>query len=421
MIVPSIDLMNGRAVQLEGGRGPALASADPIQKMKEFSPVGEVAVIDLDAALGVGSNAELVEKLCKLGRVRVGGGIRDVATARRWLDNGADRVIIGTSASETLLAGLPRERVIVSIDSRHDAVLSHGWQQETGTRLSDSIRRFSGICGGLLITFVEREGRLSGTDLRRARDVVALAGETPVTIAGGITSAAEIAALDEIGADAQVGMALYTGQLDLAEALTAPMKSERADGLWPTVVTDGHGVALGMAWSSVTSVRAALSSGRGVYHSRSRGIWVKGETSGAGQRLHSIDVDCDRDTLRFVVDQDDPGFCHLGHRTCWGEDRGIPRLSRRIHAIATEVPQDSNTTRLLREPSLLASKLVEEASELAVSSGSEEVSWEAADLLYFVLVKAVSAGVSLEEIAQILDSRELVVSKRPMVAKDQDR
>lgn len=417
MIVPSIDLVDGQAVQLLGGEGAPLVTADPIEQMQKFSTVGEVAVIDIDAARGVGQNSELIEKLCAMGRVRVGGGIRDTASALRWLDSGADKVIIGTAASEPLLSGLPRERVIVALDSRNSSVLTHGWREETGTNLFDSIERFRGLCGSFLVTFVEREGRLTGTDLERAERVVEAANPTRVTIAGGITTAAEIEALDDFGADAQIGMALYTGRLGLAEALTAPMSSDRADGLWPTVVTDEHGVALGMAWSNLASVRSAIATGSGVYHSRSRGTWVKGESSGAVQTLLSIDADCDRDTLRFVVRQAEPGFCHLNNRTCWGPDRGLTRLARRLDAIAGARPADSNTTRLLEDPSLLAAKIVEEAGELAAATDTDSIAREAADVVYFTLVKAASAGVDLQAIAQILDLRELKVLRRPMIAK----
>lgn len=417
MIVPSIDLIGGRAVQLEGGSGSPIVTADPLEKMREFSRVGEVAVIDLDAARGLGTNAPLIRSLAKMGRVRVGGGIRDLPTAVQWLDDGADKVIIGTAADETLLSQLPSDRVIVAVDSQDDRVLSHGWQRETGSGLGETIERFHGLCGGFLITFVEREGRLSGTDLERARALTQLAIDADVTIAGGITSAEEIAALDRFGADAQVGMALYTGRLTLTEAFTAPLTSDRADGLWPTVVTDVRGVALGLAWSNHASVRAALDTGRGVYHSRSRGPWVKGETSGAHQDLLRIDADCDRDALRFTVRQAEPGFCHLSSPNCWGEDEGIPRLARRLKAIAANPPSGSNTARLYEDPTLLTAKLIEEAGELGRAQSPNEIANEAADLIYFTLAKAAAEGVELEEISRILDRRERNVTRRSMSAR----
>ncbi len=417
MIVPSIDIVAGRAVQLRGGEEPVIDAGDPHPLIERFGVVGEVAVVDIDAARGEGDNRDLIVGLCGEGRVRVGGGIRDAETARWWLDQGAEKVIIGTAALPDLLRQLPRDRVIIALDSRHGRVVTHGWRQDSGRELISAIRELRNLCGGFLVTFVELEGRLGGADLDRAGDVVDAAGDTRVTVAGGITTVDDIVALDRLGADGQVGMALYSGKLDLATAVAAPLVSERADGLWPTVVTDQHGVALGLAWSSLQSLRSAIETRRGVYHSRSRGEWVKGESSGATQELIEVRVDCDRDTLLFRVRQSAPGFCHLGCRTCWGRDAGAARLARRLTELATNPVPESNTSALLQDRDLLASKLVEEATELAVAD-PDQVAPETADLLYFALVKMASAGVSLEQIESILDAREKRVTRRPMLAKE---
>jgi phosphoribosyl-ATP pyrophosphohydrolase len=418
MIIPSIDISGGQAVQLVGGEQLAIEAGDPLPLLERFGLVGEVAVVDIDAARGEGSNATLIAELCRRGRVRVGGGIRDVATAMEWLDRGAEKVIIGTAASPELLAELPAERVIVALDSRDNEVLSHGWRQGTGQDLMTRIEELKDLCGGFLVTFVEREGRLQGTDLERARRVLAAAAPARVTIAGGITSPEEVAVLDEIGVDDQVGMALYTGGMTLGEALAAIMHSDRPDGLWPTVVVDEHDVALGLVYSSSQSLAAAIEQRRGIYHSRTRGIWVKGETSGAAQQLLGVDLDCDRDTLRFTVRQHGPGFCHTGTRSCWGEDHGLGRLQRRLTQIAASGDPGSNTRKLLGDPGLLAAKLVEEATELADADGADLVTHEAADLLYFLLVRATVVGVSLDDLEAELDRRERRVTRRPMLAKD---
>lgn len=415
MIIPSIDIVGGRTVQLVGGETEALDAGDPLGWMEQFRIAGEVAVVDIDAARGEGENRGLIARLLEVGRVRVGGGIRDADTALAWLDAGAERVVIGTAAGERLLARLPSQRVIVALDAREGEVVTHGWRTGTGRDLFESIARFRSLCAGFLVTFVEREGRLGGTDLEMARRVVDAAGDARVTIAGGITTTEEIAALDRIGADAQVGMALYTGRIGLADAITAPLSSDRGDGLWPTVVTDEAGVALGLAWSSPDSVREAVETRRGVYHSRSRGRWVKGETSGATQEVVAVAVDCDRDVLRFTVRQTD-GFCHLGTRTCWGRDEGVVRLARRLGELAVDRPPDSNTTRLLDQPELLDAKLLEEAAELAAASDPDQVAEETADLVYFALVKLVSAGADLARVEQVLDRRERRVHRRPMTA-----
>ena len=263
---------------------------------------------------------------------RVGGGIRDVETAVRWLDLGARKVILGTAAKPEILSRLPRERVIAALDARHGEVVVEGWQEGTGRGILERIAELKPHVGGFLVTFVELEGRMGGTDLELAKAVVAAAGEDcRVTIAGGVTTAEEIAALDEIGADAQVGMALYTGRLDLADAIMAPLVTDRPDGLYPdrggrrARRVPGPGLLV-----PGESIREAVRRRMGIYQSRSRGLWVKGETSGATQELLRIDLDCDRDSPRFVVRQHGPGFCHLDTRTCWGEDAGLGRLARTL-------------------------------------------------------------------------------------------
>lgn len=415
MIIPSIDLSAGQAVQLIGGETQALDAGDPIPILERFSIAGEVAVIDIDAARGEGNNRQLIADMCRRATVRVGGGIRDVESAVKWLDLGAARIIVGTAASPEFLSRLPKERVIVALDCRDGEVLSHGWRQTTGRNVLERIAELRDLCGGFLVTFVEREGLLGGTDLELAASVAAAAAGVSLTVAGGIATAEEVGALDRLGADAQVGMALYTGGMSLSDAITAPLQSDRADGLWPTVVVDEVGTALGLAWSNGESIREAVETRRGVYHSRTRGLWEKGATSGATQRLLGIDVDCDRDSLRFTVVQQN-GFCHTGDRTCWGADRGLVRLARRLEEIAAD-DIEGNTASLLADPQLLSSKIREEATELAAAVSPREVVAETADLIYFALVKAAAAGVSLDDIAAELDSRELRVTRRPMQAK----
>ena len=421
MIIPSIDISGGQAVQLVEGETLAIAAGDPRPLLDRFGLIGEVAVIDIDAARGEGDNGDLVAELCRQGRVRVGGGIRDIPTALHWLDLGAEKVIIGTAATPELLGELPTDRVIVALDSRDGEVLTHGWRESSGTDLMTRIEELRDLCGGFLITFIEREGRLGGTDLERAKEVVAAAAPARVTIAGGIRSAEEVAILDRRGADAQVGMALYTGELTMADALAATLITDRPDGLWPTVVVDESGTALGQVYSSAESLKRAIEEKRGIYHSRSRGVWVKGETSGATQELLTVDVDCDRDSLRFAVRQEGPGFCHTGDRSCWGEDRGIGRLQRRLSTMALSADLGSNTRKLLDDPGLLAAKLSEEAAELGAAESQDQTIHEAADLLYFLMVRLTASGSDIHDVAIELDRRERRVTRRPMIAKENGR
>jgi phosphoribosyl-ATP pyrophosphohydrolase len=412
MIVPSIDLEAGNAVQLIGGEAKALDAGDPRPLAARFGRAGEVAVVDLDAALGRGGNAAVIEELVDLAPCRVGGGIRDVALAIRWLDRGAVKVVLGTAARPDVLEKLPRERVIAALDARDGEVVVEGWQTRTGRGVLERIAELRELVGGFLVTFVEREGRLEGTDLAFAKQVREAAGTAAVTIAGGITAADEVRDLDRLGCDAQVGMALYTGKLGLAEAFAAPLRSDRPDGLWPAVVADERGVALGLCYSDLASLSAALDQGRGVYHSRTRGLWVKGETSGALQELLRIDADCDRDTLRFTVRQQPPGFCHRNTRTCWGPDQGLGALARRLAERRIAAPPGSYTAKLLADPDLLGAKLREEAAELAEAAARAHVIDEAADVLYFTAATLARHGIDLGEVEAALDRRALKVTRR---------
>ncbi|MEN0020192.1 MAG: phosphoribosyl-ATP diphosphatase [Planctomycetota bacterium] len=430
MLVPSIDLINGNAVQLVGGDPTKLEidAGDPRPLAETYGRLGEIAVIDLDAALGPKTgnpdNAATIGDLLTIARCRVGGGIRDVDTAIRWLDAGAHTVILGTAATPEILRELPSDRVIAALDARDGEIVVEGWTKAEGRgSLNDRIAELREYVSGFLVTFVEREGRLGGTDLERAQAVVEAAGDKRVTIAGGVTTADEIRRLDEIGADAQVGMAIYSGKLDLAEAFAGPLRTDRDDGLWPTVVVDERGVALGLAYSSAASLAEAVRTGRGVYYSRSRqGLWRKGDTSGEVQQLLRIDMDCDRDALRFTVkqlraDSTDGVFCHLGTRSCWGDDGGLGELARRLAAPAESRDAKSYTTRLLTEPGLLDAKLREEAEELCRAASRDDIVHEAADVLYFTLVRLAKEGIALDEVERHLDRRALKVSRRRGDAK----
>jgi phosphoribosyl-ATP pyrophosphohydrolase len=419
MIIPSIDVMGGQTVQLIGGARHALDAGDPLPIAERFGMVGEIAVVDLDAAMGKGSNTALIEPLLGKARCRVGGGIRDVESAIRWLDAGATRVVLGTAARPEVLRALPRERVIAALDARDGEVVVEGWRAGTGETILDRMARLRGLVGGFLITFVEREGRMGGTRIDLVPELVRAAGDARVTIAGGVTTPEDVATLDAMGADAQVGMALYTGRMDLADAFAAPLRSDRPDGLWPTVVVDEGGVALGLAYSSLESLREAMRLRRGVYHSRRRGLWVKGGSSGDVQDLLRVEVDCDRDALRFVVRQHGRGFCHRGTCGCFGEGRaeGLAGLQERIAAQTAAAAPESYSSRLLGDAELLNAKLREEAGELADARTAEEVMREAADVLYFTLVAMRRAGVRLADVAAELDRRGLRLTRRRGDAK----
>jgi phosphoribosyl-ATP pyrophosphohydrolase len=420
MIVPSIDIMNGRAVQLRHGRDFVLDGGNPVERLDEFSIAGEVAVVDLDAALGRGSNADLIRQLVRRAPCRVGGGIRDLDAARRWLDAGASQVMIGTAATPDFCGALPRERVIAAVDAERSEVVVDGWRTKTGVQVIDRVRELAPLVAGFLFTQVDREGAMAGFEfaaVERVVDAASLDGAR-VTAAGGITSATDIAALDRIGADAQVGMALYTGKLLLGDAIAAPLVRPLPGDLWPTVVCDDAGRTLGLVWSTRESLARAVAERRGIYWSRSRqSIWEKGATSGNTQQLLRVDLDCDRDALRFTVRQHGAGFCHLDRRSCWPAEFDLGDLERTLADRIEHPVAESGTTRLLSDQSLLAAKLREEADELSQAESGDDVVRETADLLYMACVALARGGGTLADVRAELARRHRAVTRRPMARK----
>ena len=418
MIVPSIDIMNGRAVQLRRGKEFVLDGGDPVQRLEEFSVAGEVAIVDLDAALGRGSNSALIKDLVRRAPCRVGGGIRDLDAARCWLDAGAVQVMIGTAASPEFCGALPRARVIAAVDAERGTVVVDGWRATTGVPVLQRVRELAPTVGGFLFTQVEREGEMRGFDRAAIEAVVREAPDVRVTAAGGITTAAHVAELDALGADAQVGMALYSGKLSLGDAIAAPLVKPLAGDVWPTVVCDESGRTLGLVWSTRESVVRAVKERRGIYWSRSRGtIWEKGATSGNTQELVRVDLDCDRDALRFTVRQHGAGFCHLNRTSCWSTAFDLSDLEDAIGDRIANPVAGSGTGKLLADSRLLAAKLREEADELAQAESPDEVVRETADVLYMALVTLRRGGGSMAEVRAELARRHGSVSRRPMVQK----
>jgi phosphoribosylformimino-5-aminoimidazole carboxamide ribotide isomerase len=224
MIIPCIDLQDGKAVQLVRGRRRALAVDDVLGLLDRFRDYPILHVIDLDAAMRKGSNARWIKRLCARAdrKVRVGGGIRTVARAARILSWGAEKIIVGSAAFRDgkvdrrflgrLAARVGKKRVIVALDTEGGRIVVRGWRERLKLRPEDVIPELEPYCSGFLSTFVDNEGTMKGTDLswfRKLRRVTRL----PITAAGGIRSMREVQALEKAGMHAAVGMAIYTGKL----------------------------------------------------------------------------------------------------------------------------------------------------------------------------------------------------------------
>jgi len=227
VLIPSIDLMGGQVVQLVQGRSDraAVASNDIDAWVRRFQRFPRVQLIDLDAALGSGTNDALVRTIAPRLPCRVGGGIRTVDRAREMLGYGAQAVIVGSSLfrggrpdtgfAEALAGSVGPENIIAAVDSKGGRVVVKGWTEATPLTAVEAVQALEPYCAEFLYTHVDREGLMQGTDMD-AILAVGRATSRRLTAAGGITTREEIDRLDAAGIDAVVGMAIYTGRLDVA-------------------------------------------------------------------------------------------------------------------------------------------------------------------------------------------------------------
>lgn len=226
MIIPCIDLMDHKVVQLVQGREKALEGDRPEEMLRKFSAFPQIQVIDLDAAMGRGANDDLVEMLASKAVIRAGGGIRTVGRAQTLLRQGVYRIIVGTSAFnaegpnhvflESLINAVGRDRIVLALDTKGGHIVIKGWQEATRFTAEEMIRQLEPYCSGFLCTYVDKEGMMQGTDLDWFRRLRA-ATDMEITAAGGITTIDDIRALTGMNIHCALGMAIYTGRLDLGE------------------------------------------------------------------------------------------------------------------------------------------------------------------------------------------------------------
>ena len=231
MLIPSIDLKGGKVVQLVQGERVAIESNDLDGWIERFSKFPAVQLIDLDAAMGIGTNDELVRHVANRLPCRVGGGIRSVGRAEDVLAAGAKAVIVGSAFfdirrgadggsvikfdfAEALRDAVGLDKVIAAVDAKGGRVVIHGWRTPLSLSSVQAVTALDPFCGEFLYTHVDKEGLMQGTDMDAIR-TLREATSRKVTAAGGITTREEIDALHAIGVDAVVGMAIYTGSLAL--------------------------------------------------------------------------------------------------------------------------------------------------------------------------------------------------------------
>ena len=428
MVISSIDLKDGHVVQLKNGKDLVLQRDDGVALINDFNKYGEVAVIDLDAALGnvdekgKTKNTELLKSLLRKGNVRVGGGIRTVKKARELISLGAEKVIIGSAAwkcdfkagenflntefLDELVAAIGKGRIIISVDSINGKIAVKGWTETANISLIEGAQAAEKYASELLFTCVEKEGCMQGTDMEAVKALRA-AVKCRVVAAGGVNSLQEICALERLGCDVQLGMALYTGKVKLADAFIECLDWQKTEGLIPLIAQNTDGQVLMLGYASKEAFSKTFDSGKLTFFSRTRkALWTKGETSGNFLKVIKLRADCDRDTVLATVEPVGP-TCHTGSWSCFSSDPDAKSSMERLYGTIADRfanPKPGSYTATLNSKRV-REKVLEEAEELTEAEDRREVIWEAADLLYFVSVLMFQEKVTWQDVYDELDRR----------------
>jgi phosphoribosyl-ATP pyrophosphohydrolase/phosphoribosyl-AMP cyclohydrolase len=438
MVISSIDIQNGKVVQLKQGEELVLQRDNVQELAAEFDRYGEIAVIDLDAAMGKGSNLEMIKPLLRKAECRVGGGIKTPQQAQELVSLGARKIIVGSGAFrdpakkgagiaggefavnipflETMSKKIGRERLIAAVDARAGEIVVDGWKTPTGLNLVEAAKLVEPFAGELLFTCVEREGTMTGIDLapvRKLRETVSC----QITVAGGVSTLAEIEEIAALGCDVQLGMALYTGKINLADAFTVSLNWKKGEiklptpqggnaaPLLPIIAQSTDNQVIMTGFTDKEALAETFKRGNVCFHSRTRNkLWMKGENSGNVLKLVKMRADCDRDALLATTEPAGP-VCHTGAWSCFANNRDYTlQFLQNIIQERFRNPAPGSYTATL-DDDLVREKVMEEAKELCEAKTHEEIIWEAADLFYFSTVLMTRAGITIQEILDELDRR----------------
>jgi len=230
MIYPCIDLMDGMVVQLVQGKreNKKIGTKDFEGFIKKFKPFGIIQLIDLDAAMDEGNNNGLIKKIIGKIRCRVGGGIRTIEKAQEVLFLGAEKIIVGSSVFKDgridygflkkMNKKIRKDKIIIAVDSIKEEVVVNGWKTGTGMNVFDAVKSVEPYCSEFLATYVDKEGMLQGTNIEFFKKLKKLT-KNEITAAGGITTLEEVKQLERDSINSALGMAIYTGKLNLESLL----------------------------------------------------------------------------------------------------------------------------------------------------------------------------------------------------------
>jgi len=225
-VIPSIDILKGKCVQLVNGKiKTSTVYGNPKKYYNKWIEKGadKIHIIDLDAAFGYGSNKNIILDLIRTrkAKVQVGGGIRDISYACELIENGASKIIIGSKIQDkaflnNLLKKIPKEKIMIALDTSKGKILSNAWQDDIGLRYEEGLKQIKKFAGSILSTDVDREGLLKGPNFTNMKSIVD--ENIPVYASGGFTSVKDIKIAKNLGfSGVVIGRALYTKKIDLGD------------------------------------------------------------------------------------------------------------------------------------------------------------------------------------------------------------
>lgn len=345
ILFPAIDIKDGCCVRLvKGDYATAHKVAnDPLETARAFEAAGAewIHMVDLDGAKDAALvNKDIFVKVAKETglKVEVGGGIRSMEAVDYYLSNGIARVILGSAAVKhpdfaREAVAKYGERIVIGIDARDGMVAAEGWLDTSDVYFTDLAVEMEKIgVKTIIFTDISRDGTLTGPNLAK---LIELSGAVSCDIvaSGGVSGIGDIIALRDAGLyGAIAGKAIYTGDLDLAEAIAEGVKPRDLtryfvkSELIPAIIQEAStGEVLMLAYMNEESLRLTLETGRTWFWSRSRNaLWNKGETSGHYQKIVSVSGDCDDDTFLIRVEQTGAA-CHTGHHSCFFQPIGFKK------------------------------------------------------------------------------------------------
>lgn len=373
------------------------------------APVGRLLITATaenvnDVANYIKANFGSTEYTVEISKIPQGDASEQLDTFVKLLDAGALQ-LFGSAEQVSLLAeaGVPASRLVTVGGS--DANSSSGLLVQA----KGGVQQYTEIAKALGKTLLPEGG---------AQQLYIAFNEDTASIED-LVAAVKLSAIPVFSADklTREHKNVPSSKIAIAPIFIAALSSDRTDKLYTSLVVDTNQTALGLVYSSDESIAEAIRTGTGVYQSRKHGLWYKGATSGAVQKLVRLELDCDSDCAKFVVEQEGAGFCHNNTSSCFGPYRGVQSLEQTLISRLKSAPAGSYTKRLFDDEKLLTAKILEEAEELAEATTKDEVAWEAADLLYFAMTKVVKEGVSWAEVQRNLDSKSYKISRRKGDAK----